>query len=114
MIPTMQAALDALVAPRRREILRLVRDREMTSGSIASHFDVTGPAISQHLRVLHQAGLVTERREGTRRLYRAHGRGLESVRAFIEEFWDERLETLKAEAEAEEARRRGGGRRRRG
>ena len=85
----------------------------MTSGTIASHFDVTGPAISQHLRVLHRAGLVTERRVGTRRIYRARPEGLAPLRAFLEEFWDERLETLKAEAEAEERRRRADRQRRR-
>ena len=109
----MQNALQALVEPRRREILRLVKEQEMTSGTIASHFDVTGPAISQHLRVLHRAGLVTERRVGTRRIYRARPEGLAPLRAFLEEFWDERLETLKAEAEAEERRRRADRQRRR-
>src|SRR5918992_1988453 len=103
----MQAALQALVEPRRRQILRLVKDQEMTSGTIASHFDVTGPAISQHLRALHQAGLVTTRREGTRRIYRARLEGLAPLRAFLEEFWDERLDALKLEAEAAERRRRG-------
>jgi DNA-binding transcriptional ArsR family regulator len=102
-----QDALQAIAEPRRREILRLVRDQEMTSGHIASHFDVTQPAISQHLRVLHGAGLVTERREGTRRLYRARTQGLAELRAFLEEFWDERLQALKQAAEAEERRGRG-------
>ena len=101
----MQAALNALVEPRRRAILRLVKDQDMTSGAIASHFDVTGPAISQHLKVLQGAGLVSERREGTRRIYRARAEGLAPVRAFLEEFWDERLELLKTEAEAEERKR---------
>ncbi len=82
----------------------------MTAGGIASHFDVTRPAISQHLRVLHGAGLVTERREGTRRLYRTRPEGLEGLRDFLAEFWDDRLGLLKQEAEAEERRRRGGGR----
>ena len=105
MIAHMQPALHALVAPRRREILRLVKDREMTSGTIASHFDVSGPAISQHLRVLHDAGLVSERREGARRWYRVRTEGLEPLRVFLEEFWDTRLEALKREAEIEERRR---------
>ncbi len=101
----MQAALQAIAEPRRREILRLVRDEELTAGGIASHFDVTRPAISQHLRVLHGAGLVTERRDGTRRLYRARPEGLAELRAFVEDFWDGGLDRLKAEAEAEERRR---------
>ena len=108
----MQAVLQAIAEPRRREILRLVRDQEMTSGHIASHFDVTQPAISQHLRVLHDAGLVTERREGTRRIYRARSQGLAELRAFLEEFWDERLRALKQEAEAAERRGGGGSKRR--
>lgn len=102
----MQAALEAVVEPRRRAILRLVRDQELTAGAIAAHFpDVSRPAVSQHLRVLHDAGLVGERREGTRRLYRTRAEGFAEVRAFLEEFWDGRLQALKAEAETEQRRR---------
>ncbi len=107
----MQGALQAIAEPRRREILRLLKDQEMPSGTVASHFDVSAPAISQHLRVLHRAGLVTERRDGTKRIYRARAEGLAPLRAFLEEFWDERLDKLKSEAEAEERRRRRGNRR---
>lgn len=95
----MDLALRALAAPRRREILRLVRHRELTSGAIAARFDVTGPAISQHLGVLKEAGLVTERREGTRRLYRARPDGMTDVRRFVEEFWDDGLDRLRDAAE---------------
>ena len=102
----MQAAIHAIAEPRRREILRLVRDEEMTAGRIASHFDVTRPAISQHLRVLHGAGLVSERRDGTRRIYRARPEGLSELRAFLDNFWGERLEAIKREVEAEQRRRR--------
>ena len=102
-----QAALEALVEPRRREILGLVRDSELSAGEIAARFEVSRPAISQHLRVLRVAGLVDERREGTRRLYRARPGGLEEVRAFLEAFWEPRLHRLKREAELEEGRRRG-------
>ena len=98
----MEASLKAIVEPRRRQILRLVRDRELSAGEIAAHFDVTRPAISQHLNVLKEAGLVSERRNGTRRLYRARPEGLGELKAFFEEFWDERLEALKREAEPEE------------
>ncbi len=73
-------------------------------GQIASRFDVTRPAISQHLRVLVNAGLVTERRQGTRRLYRARPEGLAGLRGFLDEFWGERLLRLKHAAEAEEWR----------
>jgi DNA-binding transcriptional ArsR family regulator len=96
------AALRAIVAPRRREILRLVRRRELSAGQIASHFDVTRPAISQHISILKHAGLVTERRAGARRLYRARPQGLVELREFLEEFWDTRLALLRQAAEAEE------------
>lgn len=97
----MEAALKALAEPRRRAILRLVRHRELPAGEIAEHFEVTRPAISQHLRVLKDAGLITERREGTRRLYRAVPGAVEEIRAFLETFWDEGLERLKFAAEFE-------------
>ena len=103
----MEAALKAIAAPRRRQILTLVRDGELSAGEIAGQFDVTRPAVSQHLNVLKEAGLVTERRNGTRRLYRARPEGLAQLKAFLEEFWDERLDALKAEAEREEAEKHG-------
>jgi DNA-binding transcriptional ArsR family regulator len=101
----MDAAAHAIAAPRRRDILRLVRDRELPAGDIASHFDVTRPAISQHLRVLRDAALVVERRDGTRRLYRARPEGLAELRDFVEQFWDDGLPRLKAAAEREQRRR---------
>jgi DNA-binding transcriptional ArsR family regulator len=97
-----EAALRAIAAPRRRQILSLVRDSELSAGEIAGHFDVTRPAVSQHLNVLKEAGLVSERRNGTKRLYRARPEGLAQLKAFLEEFWDERLDALKLEAEREE------------
>jgi DNA-binding transcriptional ArsR family regulator len=94
------AVLNALADPRRRAILRLVRDAERPSGEIAAHFpDVTGPAISQHLRVLREAGLVAERRAGTRRLYRARPEGLHELRAWLRDFWGDALVNLKEAAE---------------
>jgi DNA-binding transcriptional ArsR family regulator len=102
----MQDVVEAIVEPRRREILRLVRDAELPAGEIAARFpDVTRPAVSQHLRVLKEAGLVGERREGTRRLYRARPEGFAGLRGFLDGFWDERLEVLRREAELEEGRR---------
>src|SRR6478672_1214865 len=98
----MQAAIDAIAEPRRREILGLVRDRELAAGEIAAHFDVTRQAVSQHLRNLRDAGLVSERRDGTRRIYRARPEGLAELRAFLDEFWSERLDSLKREVEAEQ------------
>ena len=94
--------MKAIAEPSRRRILTLVRDGELSAGEIAAEFDVSRQAVSQHLGVLKEAGLVDERRNGTRRLYRARPEGLTEVRAFLEEFWDERLETLKREAEREE------------
>ena len=96
-----------MAAPRRRAILTLVRDEELSAGEIASHFDVTRPAVSQHLNVLKEAGLVNERRNGTRRLYRARPEGLVELKEFLEEFWDVRLENLKREAEKEERKKHG-------
>jgi DNA-binding transcriptional ArsR family regulator len=100
-----QPALDALAEPRRRDILALIRDRELAAGEIAANFDVTRSAISQHVGVLKQAGLVTERREGTKRLYRARPEGLAELRAFLDEFWSDRLDVLVREAQREERRR---------
>jgi DNA-binding transcriptional ArsR family regulator len=105
----MEPALKAIAEPRRRAILQLVRDEELSAGEIASHFDVTRPAVSQHLTVLKEAGLVRERRNGTRRLYRARPEGLAELRAFLEEFWNAKLDTLKRDAEREEKRKRGTG-----
>jgi DNA-binding transcriptional ArsR family regulator len=103
----MEAALKAIAGPRRRQILRLVLDDELSAGEIASHFEITGPAVSQHLGVLKEAGLVSERRNGTRRLYRARPEGLTDLKAFLDEFWGDRLEALKREAEREEKRKHG-------
>jgi DNA-binding transcriptional ArsR family regulator len=101
----MQSVLDAVVEPRRREILRLVHKAELPAGAIAARFfDVSRPAISQHLRVLRDAGLLVERREGTRRLYRTRPEGLGELRSFVDEFWDTRLEALRQEAEQEQRR----------
>ena len=104
----------AIAEPRRREILELVRERELSAGEIAARFEVTRPAVSQHLTVLRESGLLAERREGTRRLYRARPEGLAELRRFLERFWTDRLERLKLAAELEQERRRGRGKRRHG
>jgi DNA-binding transcriptional ArsR family regulator len=104
----MEASIRALAEPRRRRILELVRDEELTAGDIASAFEISRPAVSQHLAVLRDAGLLELRREGTKRLYRARAEGLADVREFIESFWDGRLERLRLAAEHEEGRRRSG------
>jgi DNA-binding transcriptional ArsR family regulator len=101
-----EAALKAIAGPHRRQILRLVLDAELSAGEIASHFEISGPAVSQHLGVLREAGLVEERRNGTRRLYRARPEGLEELKQFLDEFWGDRLQSLKREAEREERKKR--------
>ena len=91
----------ALAEPRRRQILRELGDGELSAGEIAARFEVTRPAISQHLAVLRQAGLVAERRAGTRRLYRTRREGLEPLRDWVERFWADSLEALKATVEGD-------------
>ena len=87
--------------------MRLVGEEELSAGEIASHFDVSRPAISQHIGVLKGAGLLSERREGTRRLYRARPEELGELRAFLEGFWTARLDQLKAAAEEAEGAKKG-------
>jgi DNA-binding transcriptional ArsR family regulator len=94
----------------RRKILQLIQDRELSAGEIASHFSVTQPAISQHLKVLRDAGLVVVRQDGTRRLYRTRPAGLTELREFLESFWDASLIELKHAAEQEEREMKGYGR----
>jgi DNA-binding transcriptional ArsR family regulator len=105
-------AVRAIAEPRRREILQLVRDRELSAGEIASRFEVTRPAVSQHLSVLRDAGLLSERRDGTRRLYRARPEGMAGLREFLDDFWSDRLERLKLAAELDQQRRKSPKRRR--
>jgi DNA-binding transcriptional ArsR family regulator len=95
-------ALRAVADPTRRAILRLVHDDELPAGEIASHFPtMSRPAVSQHLRVLADAGLVDVRADGNRRLYHWRREGLRDAAGFVEEMWAGRLERLKAAAERE-------------
>ena len=96
----MEVALKAIAEPRRQEILRLVWNQERPAGEIAAHFDVSRPAISKHLRVLSDAGLLEQRRHGTQRLYRARPEPLMEMRRFLESFWDEGLLAIKRAAES--------------
>lgn len=96
---TIEAVTQALAEPRRREILHLIRDDEQSVNDIAGHFSVTRPAISQHLRILHDADLVVVRPDGNRRLYRARPEGMAELRSWIESFWRSSLATLKIEVE---------------
>ena len=97
-------ALRALAEPRRREILSLIQYAECPAGEIASHFDVTRPAISQHLQVLVRSGLVTVRRDKTSLLYLARPEGMRQVMDFLNQFWGDGLLRLKEAAESEERR----------
>ena len=92
-------AVRAIAEPRRRAILRLVARDELAAGEIAAAFDVTRTAVSQHLTVLKKAGLLTERRDGTRRLYRARAEGLAGLRTFLDDMWAGALEAARAIAE---------------
>lgn len=97
----MEATAAAIADPTRRRVLELVRDRELAAGEIAGEFSISRPAVSRHLRVLRGAGLVSERREGRLRLYRADPAPLEELRGWLEAYWSGRLATLKALAEEE-------------
>jgi DNA-binding transcriptional ArsR family regulator len=99
----MDEALRAVADPTRRAILRLVRTEELAAGEIAARFPtMSRPAVSQHLRVLSDAGLVEVRPDGNRRLYRSRPEGLQDAAVFLEEFWTDRLAQLKLSAEREE------------
>lgn len=100
-----EKVIQAITEPRRREILSLVRDGEMTSSSIASHFEISAPAISQHLKVLEESGLVLVRREGTKRYYRMRREGFSELKQYIDRFWDDSLLLLKEAAEEEERKK---------
>lgn len=98
------AVLRALAEPQRRRILTLVRDAELPAGEIAEHFDITHQAVSQHLRVLRDAGLLNERRDGTRRLYAIRPEAIESVRDFLDQLWPTSLQRLKSVVENDRRR----------
>jgi DNA-binding transcriptional ArsR family regulator len=96
-----ETVLKAIAEPRRQEILRLLWQRERAAGEVAAHFDISRPAISKHLRILKEAGLLEERRVGTQRLYRARPERLADARRFLESFWDEGLAAIKRSAEGD-------------
>ena len=97
-----EAALAALAEPRRRAIVMLVRDEARSVNEIAAHFEISQQAVSQHLQVLKDAGLLAVRPQGQRRLYAVRPEGLESVREFLAQFWPERLEDLKQAVEGDQ------------
>jgi DNA-binding transcriptional ArsR family regulator len=105
---TADDVLRALAEPQRVRILRLVGDQELAAGEIADHFEITAQAVSQHLRVLKEAEVLAERRDGTRRLYSIRPEAIDSVRDFLEELWPSSLGRLKSEVERDRRRERGG------
>ncbi len=98
--------LKALAEPHRLEIVRLIGKGEMAAGEIAQHFNATRPAISQHLHVLLDAGLISERRDGTRRLYSLRPDAMDDVRAMLSQLWDDGLHALKNAVEHNERNKR--------
>jgi DNA-binding transcriptional ArsR family regulator len=100
---TAEGAFAALSDPRRRAMLVLVRDEPRSVNEIAEHFDITQQAVSHHLQVLREAGLVAVRPEGQRRVYMVRTEGLESVRDFISDFWPSSLQRLKSAVEGDDA-----------
>lgn len=99
------AVLRALADPHRRQILRLVRVGELAAGEIASHFDASQQAVSHHLQVLARAGLLSERRDGVRRLYALDPHGLDPVRGVLADLWPAALQRLKQVVEADQRRK---------
>jgi DNA-binding transcriptional ArsR family regulator len=100
---TVDTAFRALAEPRRREILKLVWNQELPAAQIAARFDdVTRSAVSQHLSVLREAELIVERRDGTRRLYRANHTQMDRLRQFLDEYWAGSLQRLQHLAESAE------------
>jgi len=95
-----EAALAALAEPRRRAMLLLIRDQPLSVGEIAEHFGISQQAVSQHLKVLRDTGLVVVRAERQRRLYLVRPEGLQSVEAFLAELWPASLQRLKSAVEA--------------
>src|SRR5439155_25633132 len=95
---------EAIAQPKRREIMQLLAGGERSAGEVASRFAVTQPAISQHLKVLKETGLVSERRDGTRRLYSVRPEGLADLHSFLAQVLPPGLERLKTAAESEEGR----------
>ncbi len=93
------SALAALADPTRRKVFERLRAGPRPVGEIAAGLPVSRPAVSQHLKVLKEAGLVQEEAQGTRRIYQIDPKGLGQLRAWLDQFWDGALEAFRAEAE---------------
>ncbi len=103
----MLETIQAIAEPTRFSILRMIRWEEMSAGEIAGRFkNITRPAVSQHLGVLRKAGLISERRAGTSRMYSLRPEGFAELKILLEDFWDPRLAKLKVLAEKDEKQRR--------
>ena len=102
----MDDPIRALAEPKRRAILELIANEELSAGEIAEHFDVTRPAVSQHLTVLKSAGLIAERRDGTKRLYRIEPEGISELRQFVENLWSSARDTARRLVEEDHRDRR--------
>ncbi len=100
-----EKALQALADPTRRAVFEHLRKRPSSVGEIADRFPVSRPAVSQHLRVLKQAGLVAEKREGTRRIYAVEVRGLAELRRYIDRMWNDALAAFASEADSRGGKR---------
>jgi DNA-binding transcriptional ArsR family regulator len=98
---TADLAFKALAEPKRRAMLRLLQAAPLSVNEVAGHFEVTQQAVSLHLKVLREAGLVTEQRQGTRRLYLVRPEGLHGVTEFIDELWPAALRRLKQAVESD-------------
>ena len=105
-----EQAIQALGDPTRRAVFERLRRGSLPVGELADRLDVTRPAVSQHLKVLEQAGLVRARREGTRRIYSVEIKGLQELRRYLDRFWDDAMTAFKAEAESETIPKSSGGR----
>ena len=101
-MPYGAAAFAALADPTRRRVLERLADGPRAVGEIAAGLPVSRPAVSQHLKVLKDAGLVTDRAEGTRRVYQIDPEGLGAIRAWLDQFWAVALEAFQAEVEKDE------------
>jgi DNA-binding transcriptional ArsR family regulator len=99
-------AFHAFGDPTRRRVLERLRGRTRSVREIAQGMEVSRPAVSQHLKVLQEAGLVRVQRQGARRLYSVEPRGIETLRRWLDGFWDEALAAFKEAAEQEAARER--------
>jgi DNA-binding transcriptional ArsR family regulator len=103
-VTTYQNGFSALADPTRREIFERLASRPSPVGELADGLPVSRPAVSQHLKVLRKAGLVTDSREGSRRLYRVNPDGVAGMRAYLDRFWSDALAAFEQAARAKEER----------